>query len=55
MVTLHSIVGYEPSMVLDLSVVVVDIDSSPTLGFPPNPLLSLMESNHFRVDQNYVY
>ena len=38
MVTLHSKVGYEPSLVLDLSVVLVDIDSSSILGFPPNPL-----------------
>lgn len=38
MVMLYSIVGYEPSMVLDLSMFLVDIDSSSILGFPPNPL-----------------
>ena len=55
MVTLHSIVGYEPSMVLDLSMFLVDIGSSPILGFPPNPSLPLRESNSPRVDQNHVY
>ena len=55
MVMLHSKVRYEPSLVLDLSVVLVDIDSSSILGFPPNPSLPLRESNSPRVDQNHVY
>ena len=38
MVLSHSKVRYEPSSVPDHSVVLVDIDSSSILGFPPNPL-----------------
>jgi hypothetical protein len=38
MVLNHSKVRYEPSLVPDHSVVLVDIDSSSILGFPPNPL-----------------
>ena len=52
----HRHLPYERSALpLSYISIVVDIGSSPIRGFPPNPSLPLMESNHYRMDQNHMY
>jgi hypothetical protein len=52
----HRHLPYERSALpLSYISILVDIDSSSILGFPPNPSLPLRESNSHRVDQNHVY